>query len=348
MRAQRISRKTFGRLTAASLFVASQRSARAATMLGPVVWQLGWLETVQFAGSYVADSRGYYRAQGIDVTIRPGGPNVAVAPLVVAGRALVGDTTVSNAAQARLAGAPIKIVGARWQQSPEVFLSLAAKPIRTPADLVGKRLGVPSSDLVDTKGFLKAAAVDADKVHFVPVEDDPAPLVAGEIDAYFGYSTDEEVTLKVRGVPIHVLRFADFGSNGLFQVYIAHEKTLADPGERAKLAAFLRGEQLGWRDAIRDPDLGVSLALKTYGASLGLDPRQQALQSRATNTLVTSSETSSHGLFWMSPDKIAQSVAGLQREGMPVRADLFDNSLLAEINRRQSAHSGEAPTHATA
>jgi ABC-type nitrate/sulfonate/bicarbonate transport system substrate-binding protein len=289
---------------------------------------------VQFAGSYIAATRGYYRAQGIDVDIRPGGPNVAVMPLIVAGRALVGDSTVSAAAQARLAGAPIKIVGARWQRSPEVFLSPAARPIRTPAELVGKRLGVPSGDLVDTYGFLKANGVDAAQVHFVPVADDPSPLVAGEIDAYFGYSTDEAITLAVRGFAVHALRFADFGSAGLFQVYVVHEESVRDPAARAKVAAFLQGERRGWHDALGDPNLGVALALHQFGATLGLDPRQEALQSRATNALITSADTPAHGLFWMSDESIARTIAVLQREGMAMSAsDLFDNSVLVELNR---------------
>jgi ABC-type nitrate/sulfonate/bicarbonate transport system substrate-binding protein len=330
-----ITRSGFCRGAAAALFAGvTTRRASAAPDLAPVVWQLGWLATVQFAGSYVAASRGYYRAQGIDVAIQPGGPNVAVIPLIVAGRALVGDCTVSAAAQARLAGAPVKIVGARWQLSPEVFLSPAARPIRTPAELVGKRLGVPSADLVDTYGFLKANGIDPAQVHFVPVEDDPSPLVAGEIDAYFGYSTDEAITLQVRGFAAHALRFADFGSSGLFQVYVVHEASLRDPATRAKIAAFLQGERRGWHDALRDPNLGVTLALDRYGASLGLDPRQEALQSRATNALITSTDTPAHGLFWMSDDKIARTVAALRREGMAVGAnDLFDTSVLAELNR---------------
>jgi len=330
-----IARSGFCRgAAAASIAAMTTRRAGAAPELGSVVWQLGWLATVQFAGSYVAASRGYYRAQGIDVAIQPGGPNVAVIPLIVAGRALIGDSTVSAAAQARLAGAPVTIVGARWQQSPEVFLSPAARPIRTPAELVGKRLGVPSADLVDTYGFLKANGVDPSQVHFVPVQDDPSPLVAGEIDAYFGYSTDEAITLQVRGFAAHALRFADFGSSGLFQVYVVHEASLRDPAARAKIAAFLQGERRGWHDALRDPNLGVTLALERYGASLGLDPRQEALQSRATNALITSTDTPAHGLFWMSDDKIARTIAVLRREGMAVGAsDLFDNSVLVDLNR---------------
>jgi ABC-type nitrate/sulfonate/bicarbonate transport system substrate-binding protein len=334
------SRRSFCELVGSSLLATSvpARATASSTSptLGTVNWQLGWLETVQFAGSYIADTRGYYRAQGIDVAIMPGGPNVAVAPLLVAGKALIGDGSISTVAQARANGAPLKIVAARWQKNPSVFLSLADKPIRTPAQLVGKRLGVPSADRAIVLGFLSANNIDRNLVHFIPVEDDPAPLVAGEIDAYFGYSTDEEIDLMLRGVPLHALRFDEFGAARLFQVYSVHENSLADPAARAKLVAFLLGERLGWRDALKDPDLGATLAIRTYGSSLGLVLKQQLLQSRATNALMTSPDTQVHGLFWMSQPAIARAMEDLHREGISMSAsDLFDTSILTEMNKHR-------------
>ncbi len=333
------TRRAFCELLGASLLVqnaagcAPAPAARpAAPALGTVTWQIGWLKNVEYAGTYIAESRGYYRAQGIEVEILPGGPNVAVEPLLVAGKALVGQSTVGMMAEARAAGAPLKIIAA-WPKNPEVFISLATKPIRTPRELVGKRLGVPSDDLVDAKGFLKSNGIALDEVQFVPVQYDPAPLVAGECDAYVGFSTNEAVMLAVRGVPTELLHVEDYGYSGILMVYAAHEASLADPFRRAQLKAFLRGERLGWRDAVRDPDLGVRLTLHTYGSNLGLNPRQQALQSRATNALLATPETRAHGYFWMSPESIERAVAELRLEGIPARAtDLFDTTLLAEID----------------
>lgn len=333
-----IRRSAFCELVGSSLLTVGVGCARAPTTipaLGSVTWQLGWLENVAYAGSYIAEDRGYYRAQGIDVIIRPGGPSTAVEPLLVAGKALLANSTVGLTAQARASGAPLKVVAACWQHDPEVFISLASKPLRTPRELVGKRLGIPSADLVDAKGFLHANGIEPDQFQVVPVQYDPAPLVAGEVDAYFGFSTNEAVALLARGVPIHLMHVEDFGYSGLFQVYSVREDSLTDPVARKRLLAFLRAERLGWRDALRDPDLGVDLTLKKYGATLGLNRKQQSMQSRAQNLLVTSSDTQAHGLLWMSPPKIAAAVASLAREGIPVRAtDLFDTSLLAELNAR--------------
>jgi ABC-type nitrate/sulfonate/bicarbonate transport system substrate-binding protein len=331
------TRRAFCELAGSSLLVAAaaSRAAAAPASLGTVTWQLGWLETVEYAGSYVADHRGYYRAQGIDVSIRAGGPTIAVEPLVVAGRALVGNSSIPAVAQARVNGAPLKIVAACWQRNPEVFLSLAARPLRTPQELIGKRLGVPSDDLVDVHGFLAAQHIDPAQVHFVPVEYDPTPLVAGEIDAYFGISTDQLVTLTMHGVAVHAMSLDDFGYSGLYQPYIVHDETLADPAARAKVAAFLRAEQLGWRAALADPALGAALAVQTYGAALGLDMKTELAQARATNALVRSADTQRNGLLWMSEAKIARAIAMLAQDGIAVRSsDLFDTTILSELNRQ--------------
>jgi hypothetical protein len=172
-------------------------------------------------------------------------------------------------------------------------------------------------------------------VRFVPVQYDPTPLVAGEIDAYFGISTDQLITLGLHGVAVQPMYLEDFGYSGLYQPYVVHDETLADPSARAKVVAFLRGEQLGWRAAIADPALGAALAVRTYGASLGLDMKEEIAQARATNALVRSSDTHRNGLLWMSDEKIEREVAMLARDGIAVhRADLFDTTLLSELNRQ--------------
>ncbi len=301
--------------------------------LAPLDFQVSWMDTVQFAGSFMAQSRGHYRAQGLDVRILAGGPDVAVPPMIVAGKALVGLSTVSTIAQARENGAPLKIIAACLQHNPEVVLSLASKPIKTPRELVGKRLGVTSADLVDAQGFLRINHIDPGSVQIVPVQFDPAPLVVGEIDALFGFATDETITLALRGVPVYSLRLEDFGDSGLFQVYAVHERSLADGPTRAKLAAFLTAERLGWRDALRDPDLGARLVVSRYGADLGLSLKQQQLESRAVDALIVSDDTRRHGLLWMSDAKMAQALAVLSSSGTTMRAhDLFDRSLLDALH----------------
>src|ERR671937_3329136 len=73
-----------------------------AALVDSVTFQLGWIANVENMGEFVADSKGYYRAQDLDVKLVPGGPAVAVEPLLVAGKALVALSAPDIVAQARL------------------------------------------------------------------------------------------------------------------------------------------------------------------------------------------------------------------------------------------------------
>ncbi|MEM8553686.1 MAG: ABC transporter substrate-binding protein, partial [Pseudomonadota bacterium] len=79
----------------------------AATSVG---FQLSWLHSVQFAGSYIAQSKGYWSDLGLDVALTPGGPNAPVEPPVVTGRALVGISAADYTAAAVEQGAPFRIL----------------------------------------------------------------------------------------------------------------------------------------------------------------------------------------------------------------------------------------------
>ncbi|HTX01818.1 MAG TPA: ABC transporter substrate-binding protein, partial [Acidimicrobiales bacterium] len=83
------------------------RPPAAMAKYGSVTLQLNWLINVQFGGSFLAETKGYYADAGVDVTLVPGGPNVNVEPLVVQGKADVGISPIESLASARTAGADL-------------------------------------------------------------------------------------------------------------------------------------------------------------------------------------------------------------------------------------------------
>ena len=91
------------------------RMARAQQAVG---FQLSWLHSVQFAGSYIAQQRGWWRDAGLQVALMQGGPNAPVEPPVVAGSALVGISAADYTAAAVAQGAPFKIIGVAMQKTP--------------------------------------------------------------------------------------------------------------------------------------------------------------------------------------------------------------------------------------
>lgn len=299
--------------------------------LGTVTFQLSWVENVQFAGSYIAVERGFYRDAGLSgVTLLPGGPTTSVEPIVAEGKALVGSDSPDRTASARAQGAPLKVIATTYQKSPYCMLSLAKAPIETPAQMKGKTIGLPSGDESIWDAFLKVAGIDASEVHTVPVQSDPAPLAAGDVDGWVAFSTNEPIVLEMRGVAVHTFLFDDFGYHLFADTYCATEDAIAN--ERDKIKAFLTGEVRGWQVQVAQPSVGVDLAVSTFGKSQSLDQDQQTREAQAQNLLIADADTKAHGLLTMTADKIAANITTLAAGGIHTTADdLFDTSIIDEI-----------------
>ncbi len=151
----------------------------------------------------------------------------------------------------------------------------------------------------------------------VPAQADPAPLAAGEIDGYVGFYTNEANILRVRGVPVHTLLFNDYGLPTLYETYVCPSSALQDQTQRKAVKAIMTGEIRGWQDQVANPSIGVNLALNDFGKKLGLNRKQQQLQAQTQNDLIVSPVTKQHGLFWMTPEAINQSVETLARSQTP-------------------------------
>jgi ABC-type nitrate/sulfonate/bicarbonate transport system substrate-binding protein len=305
-------------------------SAKAAS-LGSVTFQLSWLENVQFAGSYIAEDRGYYTAAGLSgVTLLTGGPTTASEPIVTSGKALAGSDSPDRAAAAINQGAPLKIIAATYQKSPYAMLSMAKSPINSPSDMIGKKIGIPAGDSAIWAGFLKANNIDPSSIPTIPVQSDPSPLSSGEVDGWLAFATSEPITLETRGYKVHTFLLADYNYAMFADTYIATENALQN--QRDELKAFMTGEVRGWQDQLKDPSLGVDLAMTKYGANLGLNRQQQMLEATAQNQLLTSSYTSAHGLLSLSPQVMTATVATLKHSGIDTTVDaLFDASLMTEV-----------------
>ena len=261
-------------------------SGSSSAELATVALQLSWIKNVEFAGSYIADSKGYYKKSGVNVTLLGGGPTVASEPVVVAGKALVGMNNPHTTAAAVAKGADLKIIGAQYQKNPFAMMSLAKSPIETPKDMYGKKIGVQAANETLWATFLKANKLDALKIIKVPVQFDPTPLAQGTVDGW---------------------------------------------AKRAQVVALMRGEVLGWQDSIADPQLGADLTADNDGKALKLDAAEQALESKAQNELIVSDDTKQHGLFWMTDERISDSVDTVSLSGTKISKDLFTREILEEV-----------------
>jgi ABC-type nitrate/sulfonate/bicarbonate transport system substrate-binding protein len=299
--------------------------------LGTVGMQLVFIKNVQFAGSYFADSKGYWKSRGLTVDLLPGGPNATVEPIVQSGKALVGIAHTAQAVQAIINGADLKIIGAGFQKNPFVLISRSDAPIKNPNELAGKKIGVQSNDLPVFTAFLAANKIDQSTFTIVPLQSDPSPLANGEVNGIMGFYSNEPNTLRLKGVEPYVMRLDDFGYVLMEEVYIAKQASLDDQTKRAQIVALMQGESLGWTDALADPQAAADLAVNTYGKDLSLNPQQQLMAMKSEVDLVKTSDTTAHGLFWMSDDLIAGTVKSLQIGGVQATPDMFTRQILDAV-----------------
>jgi ABC-type nitrate/sulfonate/bicarbonate transport system substrate-binding protein len=311
----------------------NDNTAAKAGAIGAGSLRLPWVENVEFAGSYIADTNGYYKADGFSsFTLIGGGPTATpVETDLVAGKALLGISSPDLAASAVVrGGAGIKIIGAQFQKNPFAILSMADKPIRTPRDMIGKKIGVQALNESLWAAFLKANHINPNSITKVPVQFDPLPLTTGVVDGWVAYITNEPIILRSKGFKVVTFLFADHGYPLVGDVYEASDKTIKE--RRNVVKAFLRAQIRGWKEALADPTLGARLAVEKYGKNLGLTVVEQTLESKTQNTLVPTDDTKKNGLFTMTPELIAENIATLKLGGTNATAEqLFDLSVLTEV-----------------
>ena len=295
----------------------------------PVGFQLSWLHSVQFAGSYIALDKGWWREAGLDVTLMQGGPNAPVEPPVVAGTALVGISAADYTASAVAQGAKFKIIGVAMQKNPFVIASLPDNPVKTPADLPGKRIGMAIANTPVLRALCSLNNVDFDAITIVPTQYSAQPLIAHEVDCLLCWETDLPVAMAVNGIESVTMLMADHGYSVHSQTYIATEDSLAS--RRKELVGLMSGEVRGWQDYRADTAAATDLTLRMF-PDAGLDRKTQLLQAERQVPLMFSTLTDAHGFGWWDEESVSANIETLALLGYKVTPDLWDRSILDEIH----------------
>ncbi|HEV7721106.1 MAG TPA: ABC transporter substrate-binding protein, partial [Iamia sp.] len=295
--------------------------------------QLSWIKNIEFAGLYVADSKGYFADAGFSSVNLIAGPGDAIAPLVQ-GQVLysfLGSETW--AAAVANDDAPIKIIGANFQENPFCILYLEEDPIAEPDAMKGKTIGVQTANEQIWQAFLADNGLEEgtgpDQVNKVPVDFEPTPLENGEVQGFFAFLTNEPNILRTKGLEVGTLALQDYGITLYQQLYGVTEETLET--KRDQLVAAMAAESRGWQEVIKDNQLAIDLTLEDYGKDLDLDPESQQLELEAQIELQQSDATDEKGLFYMSDEDIDRNISVLGELGFEISADLYTNEILDEI-----------------
>jgi len=261
---------------------------------------LGYIPDIQFAPFYVAQARGYFRDEGLDVDFKQGF-DVDVLKLIGTGALNFGVAGGDEVMIARSQGVPLVYVGTWYQKYPVTVVALEKANIRTVAELKGRTIGVPGRygatyigllALLDSAG-LKESDVQLREIGFTQVQ----ALTQGQVDVIVGYTNNEPVQLRALGQTITTINVFDkvnLVSNGL----VTDEKTANNDPELVR--AVVRAVMRGIRDTIADPDAAVTLSLPTIpGAADKRDQLRAVLD--ATLPVLQGDQTTAHGLGYADP-----------------------------------------------
>jgi ABC-type nitrate/sulfonate/bicarbonate transport system substrate-binding protein len=235
-----------------------------------VTVRLKWFNQAQFAGFYVAKQNDYYKSAGLDVSIQPGGPDFPAVQMVTGGNEQFGVTGADQILIARSKGVPVVALAVIYRRNPFVLFSLAKSGIKTPAEFVGKTIGVKigGNEELIYRAVLANAGIDKSKLTEMPVKFDITPLLTGTVDVWPGYLINEVLAAKEKGFDVNVIYPVDYGIDLYADTLFTTEKMLKDKPDvvRNFVAATLKG----WDTAIAEPEEAAKITIK-YGDKLTYD-----------------------------------------------------------------------------
>ncbi|GAB4463517.1 MAG: ABC transporter substrate-binding protein [Anaerolineales bacterium] len=208
---------------------------------------MGYIPNIQYAPFYVAVEKGYFKDAGFEIEFDYSFETKGV-ELVAAGELPFAVVSGEQVLLARAQGLPVTYVAAWYQQYPVSVVAKSEAGVIVPQDLKGKKIGLPGlfgANYIGLRALLNAgklteADVTLDAIGFNQVE----TMAAGTQDIVVGYSANEPIQLRARGIAVTEIRVADYAqlaANGL----LTSEKMIAENPEtvRAFVGAFLKGLQ---------------------------------------------------------------------------------------------------------
>ena len=229
---------------------------------------MGYIPNVQYAPYYVAVEKGYFAEAGINIEFDYSFETDGVA-LVGANQTQFALVSGEQVLLARAQGIPVVFTVSWYQAYPIAVVAKTESGITTPADLIGKKVGLPGlfgASYIGLRAMLDEAGVaesdlTLDSIGFNQVE----ALATDQEQAIVGYFSNEPIQLRAQGYDVVEIRVADYvqlAANGI----ITNEETIANHPElvRGMMHAFLRGLE----DTIANPDEAYEIS-KKYVENLG-------------------------------------------------------------------------------
>lgn len=283
-----------------------------------------------FVGVYVAQEKGYFKAQGLNVTLQHAvlGEHVQ---LVATNRAQfstgTGGDIIKRVSQADVPLISIAVIG---QRDDQAFAVRADSTIQTPKDWEGKLVGYKSTPSADYLALLKIAGVDRSKVREVAVGFDARVLAIGLVDVYPVFAANEPDTLARQGVAVRLIDPTTFGVPSFGLTYMTNRELATTRPDLVK--RFLRAALKGIENAIADPAGAIDIVMK-YAP--GEDPVHQRYMLDTEIAAAQNDMTKARGIGAMTKEQWSTLESFLSDyKAIPKRVDVttvYDDTFVNEL-----------------
>jgi len=234
-----------------------------------VTLQLQWVTQAQFAGYYVAQDKGFYEEEGLDVTILPGGPDIAPPQVLAGGGADVMLNWMPSALAAREKGLPVVNIAQPFKSSGLMLTCWKDTGITSVEDFRGKTIGVwffgneyPFLSWMSQAGIPTDGGEDGVTVLKQGFNVDP--LLQREADCISTMTYNEYGQVLDAGVSpdeLVTFKYEDQGVATLEDGIYALEENLSDPVFQDKMVRFVRASMKGWEYAGANPEEAAGIVL---------------------------------------------------------------------------------------
>ena len=297
---KRIAWPAMAMLLIVTVFIGCERG-KEEDSLDAVRVQLGWTHQAEWGGFYAADKNGYYAEERLAVELLPRpSPTTNTIALVMDGAADFGTTNAIALILACSQGHSLTAIAAIYRRDPWVFMTLPGSGIKRPQDFPGHTINTlnPAGSGLVFRAMMNKLGLDPDSVRQVETGFDLMPFYLAEVDIWAGFLTNEVLSAREQGYPVHVILPDYYGIHLYGMVLIAGESLIEKNPDL--VLRFLRATLRGWRWAVENPEQAARLSL-SYDPELDLE--HEIALSEASIPLIHTGEDQ---IGWMN-EKVWQN-----------------------------------------
>lgn len=282
-----------------------------------VTLQLKWVPQAQFAGYYVAQQKGFYQQEGLNVTIKPGGTDISPVQVIAGKSADVIVNWMPDALAAREAGVPLVNIAQVFDRSGMMLTCRKASGVNAPVDLKGKTLGVwfggneyPFFNWMNKLGYKPDSDIKVLKQGF-----NVDPLLQKQAACISTMNYNEYWQLIDAGLKkedLVTFAYEDQGVSTLEDGLYVLGPNLKDPAFVAKMAKFLKASFKGWNYAVSHPDEAAKIVVAEDASGAATEAVQQR-QMENVAKLITHANTPAVG--YLEPAAYRRTIDVLLNSG---------------------------------